>query len=109
MRDVEYSLSDGRKRRKLLEKRLGRKVLILLGTLLIFSVLLLRVWFSSKGVELACEVDRLVAEKEALEEENRRLSLEIAKLKSPERISKIATTDLKMIRSSDAEVIVLER
>ena len=103
MRDVEDSLSDNKRRKR------RRKVLILLGALLFFSVLLLRVWFSSKAVELAYEVDHLAAEKEAMEEENRRLSLEIAKLRSPERISKIATTDLKMIRSSDAEVIMLER
>jgi len=103
MRDVEDSLSGNRRGKQ------RRKALILLGTLLLFSVLLLRVWFSSKAVELACEVDHLAAEKEALEEENRRLLLEIARLKSPERISKIATTDLGMIRSLDAEVIMLER
>ena len=103
MRDVEDSLFHNRKRKR------RRKALILLGILLLFSVLLLRVWFSSKAVELAYEVDHLAARKGALEEENRKLSLEIARLKSPERISKIATTDLKMIRSSDAEVIMLER
>ena len=103
MRDVENRLSHNRRRKR------QRKVLILLGILLIFSVLLLRVWFSSKAVELAYEVDHLAEEKGALEEENRKLSLEVVRLKSPERISRIATTDLKMIRSSDAEVIVLER
>lgn len=84
-------------------------LLIFLSILLLFSALLFRIWFSSKAVELAYEIGRLEAEKEALEEENRKLSLEVAKLKSPERISRIATRDLKMIRSSDAEVIVLER
>jgi cell division protein FtsL len=103
MRDVEDSSSNNKRRKR------RWKALILLGTLLLFSVLLLRIWFSSKAVELAYEVDDLAAEKEALEQESRRLLLEIARLKSPERISKIATTDLGMIRSSDAEVIVLGR
>jgi len=103
MPDVDDRLSDNRRRKR------RRKILILLGTLLLFSVLLLRIWFSSEAGELAYEIDRLAAEKEVLEEENRNLSLEIARLESPERISKIATTDLKMIRSSNAEVIMLER
>ncbi len=90
------------------KKRRGT-LLILLGILMLFSFLVLRVWFSSKAVELAYEVDHLTAEKEALEEENRKFSLEIAKLKSPERISRIAKVDLNMIRPSRVEVITLER
>ena len=79
------------------------------GALLFFSGLLLRIWFLSKAVDLAYETDRLTTQKEALEEENTKLSLEIARLKSPDRISRIATENLGMIRSSDAEVIILER
>jgi len=84
-------------------------LLFLFGALLFFSGLLLRIWFLSKAVDLAYETDGLTIQKEALEEENRRLSLEIARLKSPDRISKIATENLRMFRSSDAEVIILER
>lgn len=103
MRDNEDKLSNSKRRRR------QKTLLIFLGTSLLFSVFLLCIWFSSKAVELAYEVDRLAKEKETLEEESKRLSLEIARLKSPERISKIATTDLKMIRSSEAEVVTLER
>jgi cell division protein FtsL len=103
MRDIGDRLSDSKRKKR------RRTLLILLCTSLLFSVFLLHIWFSSKAVELAYEIDRLAAEKEALEEENKRLSLETARLKSPERISRIATTDLDMIRSSDAEVIMLER
>lgn len=103
MPDVVNRLSDIRRRKR------RRVLLISLVTLLLFSVLLLRIWFSSKAVELAYEIDRLSAEKEALEEENKKLLLEIAKLESPERIGEIAVTDLKMVRSSDTEVIMLER
>jgi len=48
-----------------------------------------------------------MTKKESLEEENKKLLIEIAKLKSPERISKIAVTDLNMIRPSKVEVVVL--
>lgn len=84
-------------------------LLVLLGIMLVFSVLLLRVRLSDRAVELAYEIDRLAAEKKSLEEENRRLALEIARLKSPERISRIAAADLNMVRTPDTEVVELER
>ena len=83
--------------------------MILLCASLLFLVLFLRIWFSSKAVELACEINLLAAEKEALGEDKKKIALEIARLRSPERITRIATRDLKMIRSSDAEVIELEK
>jgi len=72
-------------------------------------LLWLRVWISSEAVEQAYAADQLLAQMETLKDENKKLSLRIAELKSPERISRIATTDLKMIRSSDTELIMLER
>ena len=99
MQSVKGRLSEKRR------KGWKRMLLILLGALLLFPALLLRVWLSSRTVELAYDIGRLQTENRALEEENRKLLLEIARLKSPERISRIAITDLKMIRSSEAEVI----
>ena len=84
-----------------------RIVIILLCVLVFFSLLLFRVWISSRGTELACEIARLSAEKESLEEGNTKLSLEVAELKSPKRISRIAIMDLNMIRPSEVEVITL--
>jgi len=103
MRNDDSNLSTSKSR-----KLLGI-VLISFGALLLFSMLLLRVWLSSKTVELAYEIGQLEVEKKTLEEENKKLSIQVAKLKSPERISRIAITDLKMIRSSDTEVVILER
>ena len=90
-------------------KKLRGMSLIFFAVMIVFSVLLLRVWISDKAVDLACEIDRLAAEKKSLEEGNRKLALEIARLRSPERISKIAVAQLNMVRSSDTEVIVLEK
>ncbi len=100
--NAENSLLSVRNRNRL------KALLFFFGALLFFSGLLLRIWFLSKAVDLAYEIDGLAVQKEALEEENRRLSLEIARLKSPDRISRIATENLGMVRSSDA-VITLER
>ena len=103
MRNAKDRLAS-RKRRKL-----RGVLLILLSAVIIFSMLLLRVRLSARAVELAYEIERLAAEKKSLEEENRKLALEVAELKSPERISKIAINDLNMVRSADAEVVTLER
>ncbi len=91
------------------KRRLRGLLLVLLSAVLIFSMLLLRVRLSARGVELAYDIERLATEKKLLEEESRKLALEVARLKSPERISKIAVNDLKMVRSAGAEVVVLER
>jgi len=87
-----------------------RKVfLITFGFLLILSLLFLRVWMTSDAVEIACEIDALTEKKESLEEENKKMLVEIGKLKSPERIGKIAINDLNMVRSPDTKVIFLEK
>ena len=82
--------------------------MVFLCVFMFFGVLFLRVWFSSKAVEVACDISNLEKEKKVLEEENDKLLIELTSLKSPERISIIATADLGMIRASDAEVVILE-
>jgi cell division protein FtsL len=91
------------------KKVLWRSFLVFFGVLLVFLFLLIRVWLPSKAVEIAIEIGKLEDQKRALEEENLKLALEITKLKAPERIEKIATTELNMIRSPEIEVIVLEK
>ncbi len=103
MRESKGRLSSKKRRER------QRVVLTVLVVVLVFSVLLLRIWISSKAVELAYDIECLASERKELEEGNRKLSLEIARLRSPQRISRIARGDLKMVRSSDARVIVLEK
>ncbi len=90
-------------------KKLRGIIFILLSAAIIFSMLLVRIRLSARAVELAYEIELLAKDKNALEEENRKLGLEVARLKSPERISKIAVRDLNMVRSAAAEVVTLER
>ena len=103
MRSAKDRLED-RKR-----KKLRGMFLLFLAVAIVFSALLLRVWISDRAVDLAHEIDYLASEKKSLEEGNRKLALEIARLRSPERISKIAVAQLNMVRSSDTEIIVLEK
>lgn len=91
------------------KRKLWKFPVIILIALTLFSILLLCVWFTSNAVELAYEIDNLVKEKEVLEEENNELSLEIAKLKSPERINGFAREDLGMVKPLEAEVIILRK
>ena len=95
-------------RSSVIKRAKRRKIAVaILCVLVFFSLLLFRVWISSRGTELACEIARLSAEKESLKEGNTKLSLEVAELKSPKRIGRIAIMDLKMIRPSKVEVITL--
>ncbi len=91
------------------KRRLRGLLQVLLSAVIIFSMLFFRVRLSARAVELAYEIEHLAEEKKSLEEENRKLQLEVAKLRSPERISKIAINELNMVRSADAEVVTLER
>ena len=103
MRNAKDRLTS-RKRRKL-----RGILLILFSAVIIVSMLLIRVRLSARAVELAYEIESLAKDKKSLEEENRKLELEVARLKAPERISKIAVRDLNMVRSAEAEVVTLER
>jgi len=92
-----------------MKKKGVRIILFIFVILLLFSLFLFRIWLSSEAVKLAYEVDSLIAEKESLEEENSRIMIEIAECKSPENIRQIATDDLKMVRSIETKVIIVER
>ncbi len=54
-------------------------------------------------------VEEMQRQKAEAEEEARRLAVEIATLKSPERIEQVATKKLHLVAPTRAEAIVLER
>ncbi|MGB9595307.1 MAG: cell division protein FtsL [Candidatus Poribacteria bacterium] len=87
-----------------------RKSLAIISVIfVIISLLFLRVWIMSSAVQIACEINSLDQKKETLEEENKRMMIELATLKSPEHINEIAINKLNMVRSSDSKIIFLER
>ncbi len=77
--------------------------------LVIISLLFLRVWIMSNAVQIACEINLLDQRKEDLEEENKKLMIELATLRSPEYINKVAIYNLNMVRSSESKIIFLEK
>lgn len=93
------------------EKSAGRK----LNLLLVFGLLLLSliggslfyVWSRIQVIQYGYEISNALKEERALTETNKRLRLEMATLKSYERIEKIAVEELKMIKPKPGQVIVI--
>jgi cell division protein FtsL len=79
----------------------------------IFGVLVLvglfSVWQSFELVRHGYEIQRMQQERAAEEEVNRRLRLEHETLRSPERIERIATGQLRLVAPKAEEAIVIER
>ncbi len=94
---------------RIIKRKLLRISFLIFSGLMIFSLLLLRIWMLSDAIKLAYEVDNLIVEKEKIEEENTKLVAEIARLKSTDRIKKIAMEDLNMVMASKTKVILIER
>ncbi len=94
---------------KIVRRKLIRVSILVFCILIIFSLLLLRIWMISDAIKLAYEVDSLIAEKEKMEKENTKLIAEIARLKSTDRIKKIAMKDLNMVMASKTRIILIER
>jgi cell division protein FtsL len=92
-----------------IKKKWLRLLIIAFGCLIVLSLLFLRIWILSNAVEIAYEINELDEKKQVLKKENEKIFVEITKLKSPDRISEIATKDLSMVRSPDTKVIFIEK
>ena len=84
--------------------------LLLLFTLLVFFLIggsLFHVWSRIQVIRLGYEISDVLKAGRTLAEENKRLRLEIATLKSYGRIEKIAVEELGMIKPRPDQVIVI--
>jgi cell division protein FtsL len=86
-----------------------KTIIIAISFLVMLSLLFLRIWLMSDAVEIAVEINALNEKKELIEEENKKMLVEIGKLKSPDRIGNVAVNDLNMVRSPDTKVVFLEK
>jgi cell division protein FtsL len=86
-----------------------KMIAIAISFLVMLFLLFLRIWLTSDAVEIAVEINDLNEKKELIEEENKKMLVEIGKLKSPDRIGNIAVNDLNMVMSPDTKVIFLEK
>jgi cell division protein FtsL len=70
-------------------------VLVMLGALIVVSALAIsHVWTRLKAIEYGYKISKANKQRAELVETNRRLRIEVALLKSPERIARIATEEL---------------
>ena len=88
------------------QKQLWRSVAI--GGALVV-VLLFSAWQHFQLVRHGYEMERMLQERAAEEEINRRLRLEVETLRAPRRIEEIATKELHLVAPSREQAIVIER
>ena len=72
-------------------------------------VLLFSAWQHFQLVRHGYEMERMLQERAAEEEINRRLRLEVETLRAPKRIEEIATKKLRLVAPSREQAIVIER
>lgn len=77
-------------------------------TIVLMAVLLIYVWSHIYMTELEYQVAEEISIKEQLLEEQKRLKLECATLKSPNRIEAIAKNQLQMVYPEGKQVIFLK-
>lgn len=85
----------------------GYSTWIFMATVLM-AVLLIYVWSHIHMTELEYQIARELSSKELLAEEHAKLKLELATLKSPQRIEMIAREKLQMTYPGREQVIVLK-
>ena len=80
----------------------------LLASLALMAVLFLYIWCRLTVVGMGYELSRANMERDALMERNRRLKIEYMRLKSPERIERIASTELGLVHPAESQIVRVE-
>ncbi|MCX8117183.1 MAG: cell division protein FtsL [Desulfobacterota bacterium] len=82
---------------------------LLFGSLLCLLVgaSLFYVWTRIRVIQLGYDISNALQENRALLEANKRMRLEVATLKSLERIERIAVEELRMVKPKPDQVIVI--
>lgn len=74
---------------------------------IVISVLLFYTWSRVQAVRIGYEIFNANSEMRKLDQENKELILEIATLKSPKRIERIAREELKLLPPKEEQIIIL--
>ncbi len=80
-----------------------------LASLAVIGVLFLYIWCRLTVVSMGYDISRANMERSTLMEQNRRLKIEFMRLKSPERIERIAMTELGLVHPSEGQIIKVSR
>ncbi|MBN2178157.1 MAG: cell division protein FtsL [Deltaproteobacteria bacterium] len=78
------------------------------ATLIFMAIALVYVWFHIQVTRINYQIAEEIQNKNKLDEENRRLKVEIATLTSPQRIETIARIKLKMCYPKRDQVVFLK-
>jgi cell division protein FtsL len=76
-----------------------------LGAFILISVALLFLWSRMTVVNTGYEISKANSVRAGLIERNKRLKLEFMKLKSPERIEKIASGELGLVHPTGEQIV----
>jgi len=102
--EVDRSLANKRYRKSIF----NFTIIAIISILMLVSVTLFYVWTRIQVVSLGYEISQKVKERERIEEINRKLKLEVATLKSPRRIERIAIKKLGLRYPTIDQVIILK-
>ena len=75
------------------------------AVLIIFLFSFIYLWSRVKVTRYGYEISSAVTERAALSEEKRRLGMEITRLKSPERIERVAKDDLGLVYPTGDQIV----
>lgn len=75
---------------------------------IVIAVLLFYTWSRIQVVRIGYEIFNSNSEMRKLDQENKELILEIATLKSPKRIERIAREELKLLPPKEEQIIILK-
>lgn len=77
----------------------------IVAALVIIAVLSTHLWIRLAVVNLSYEISTLNSQRSSLEDDNRRLRLELLTLKSPKRIERIARDELGLVYPSGKHIL----
>jgi cell division protein FtsL len=100
-------MDEGRKRTKRIPIKSNLLLLFTLLLLFLIGGSLFYVWSRIQVIQLGYEISNAMKEERALTENNKKLRVEIAALKSYARIEKLATEELRMAKPKPDQVIVI--
>lgn len=85
----------------------GLVTAVLISLTILIAAFLFYTWSRVEAVKIGYEIFNADTEMRRLDQENKEMILEIATLKSPKRIERIAREELKLLPPKDEQIIIL--
>ena len=106
---MSHAVSTSIGRARVSERREGDGLVtaVLFSLAVIIAALIFYTWSRIEVVKIGYEIFGANSEMRRLDQENKELILEIATLKSPKRIERIAREELKLLPPKDEQTIIL--